>query len=192
MNEQTDTRQHILAIATERFALCGFEGVGIQELVDLAGIKKPTLYYWFQSKNGVLDACFSDYGSLLIDRLKLSLVYNHDIRANIQNTFSANLEFAEQHSDFMSLFLASSFAPKASQLALSSLDLRNAVHNLYAELFVQAVPDHGNMANRQEIYAYSLSGSIQAYVSRQLSQGYKHSDDEIFKAAHTFMHGIFS
>jgi len=47
-------REKLLACALDLFAKRGFDAVGVQEVADAAGLKKPTLYYYFGSKSGLL------------------------------------------------------------------------------------------------------------------------------------------
>ncbi len=49
-----DNRTNILSQALSLFAARGYEGVGVQEIVDAANITKPTLYHYFGSKEGLL------------------------------------------------------------------------------------------------------------------------------------------
>jgi len=54
--EATDPRQRILDVALRIFASNGYAGASIQEIVDQAGVTKPTLYYHFKSKEGLYQA----------------------------------------------------------------------------------------------------------------------------------------
>ena len=49
-----DNRELIVQSALELFYARGYDAVGVQEIVDKAGISKPTLYYYFGSKLGLL------------------------------------------------------------------------------------------------------------------------------------------
>ena len=42
-----DNRELIVQSALELFYARGYDAVGVQEIVDKAGISKPTLYYYF-------------------------------------------------------------------------------------------------------------------------------------------------
>jgi AcrR family transcriptional regulator len=39
------TRQHILQAALKSFALCGYVGTSVQQIVDATGVSKPALSY---------------------------------------------------------------------------------------------------------------------------------------------------
>ncbi|OGP92365.1 MAG: hypothetical protein A2156_14910 [Deltaproteobacteria bacterium RBG_16_48_10] len=46
-------RQRLLEVATELFARKGYAGTATREIVAAAGVTKPVLYYYFQSKEGI-------------------------------------------------------------------------------------------------------------------------------------------
>lgn len=54
--QELDNREKILECALDLFYQKGYDAVGVQEIVTLAGITKPTLYYYFKSKYGLLEA----------------------------------------------------------------------------------------------------------------------------------------
>jgi len=57
--EPTNPRRRILDVALKIFAHNGYAGASIQEIVDRAGVTKPTLYYHFKSKEGLFHASVS-------------------------------------------------------------------------------------------------------------------------------------
>ena len=69
MNDTFSTKEKIMSTALKLFCRGGYDGVGIQEIVDSCGITKPTLYYYFGSKAGLLRAILDLYGNRLYDTL---------------------------------------------------------------------------------------------------------------------------
>jgi AcrR family transcriptional regulator len=51
-----NTRERILETATDLFAEKGYAGTYVREIVEKAGVSKPALYYYFQSKEGLFYA----------------------------------------------------------------------------------------------------------------------------------------
>ena len=45
-----ENREMIMRCAKTLFYAKGYDAVGVQEIVDKAGVTKPTLYYYFGSK----------------------------------------------------------------------------------------------------------------------------------------------
>ena len=78
-----DNKQNILTTALTLFALRGYESVGVQKIVDESKITKPTLYYYFGNKKGLLDAILQQYFEIFFKSLQNSI--------NTENTLISNL-----------------------------------------------------------------------------------------------------
>ena len=61
-----DNRERILQCALELFYAKGYDAVGVQEIAQKAGITKPTLYYYFGSKYGLLETLLTKHFTVLI------------------------------------------------------------------------------------------------------------------------------
>jgi AcrR family transcriptional regulator len=46
-------RHRLLVAATRLFARTGYAATSVREIVEAAGVTKPVLYYYFQSKEGL-------------------------------------------------------------------------------------------------------------------------------------------
>lgn len=64
-----DVRAAILAAAAELFAERGYSATSVREVVEAAGCKKPTLYYYFQNKEHLylelIGACVQHMGEVV-------------------------------------------------------------------------------------------------------------------------------
>ena len=58
---ESDCRQQILDVAVEMFAQKGYAATTIREIVDAVGIKAPSLYYYFGSKEGLYTELIKTY-----------------------------------------------------------------------------------------------------------------------------------
>lgn len=58
MDQQPElaVRERLLEAAIGLFARKGYHATSVREIVEAAGVTKPVLYYWFQSKEGVFHA----------------------------------------------------------------------------------------------------------------------------------------
>ncbi len=52
---EVTTKERILSVAIDLFAQKGFDAVSLREIAEAAGIKKATLYYYFTSKDEILE-----------------------------------------------------------------------------------------------------------------------------------------
>lgn len=55
-----DSRAALCAAAAQAFAARGFDGAGVDEIADAAGVNKAMLYYHFKSKRGIYTAVLVD------------------------------------------------------------------------------------------------------------------------------------
>src|SRR5687767_8201057 len=54
--QQATSAERILSVALDLFAIKGYDATAVREICESAGITKPTLYHFFGSKDGVLQA----------------------------------------------------------------------------------------------------------------------------------------
>ena len=57
--QQATSAERILSTALDLFAIKGYDATAVREICEAAGITKPTLYHFFGSKDGVLQALVS-------------------------------------------------------------------------------------------------------------------------------------
>jgi len=60
MNERENIREKIKQAAAELFIARGFDGARMQEIADRAGANKAMIYYYFDSKEALFNAIFSE------------------------------------------------------------------------------------------------------------------------------------
>lgn len=53
--DKKTTKEKIFDVAIDLFAQKGFDAVSLREISDAVGIKKPTLYHYFKSKDEILE-----------------------------------------------------------------------------------------------------------------------------------------
>ena len=59
-DEQHQTRDRIFQVAAQLIATKGFSRVSMREISEAAGVSKPMLYYYFDSKEGLLRALLEE------------------------------------------------------------------------------------------------------------------------------------
>ena len=186
-----NNRDHILKTALDLFSREGYESVGIQKIVDEAGISKPTLYHYFGSKRGLLDAILADNFEPLIESVSVAAAYN-DLPVNLKNIAKVFFSFVEENKVFYRFQLSMFFSSPQSETH-QAVDVYNIkLHKLLEDMFVKAAGDHGNMRGRHMRYAFTFMGMINNYIALFL-QGYIQLNEPMVEAAvHQFSHGIYS
>ena len=197
MDEAIGNRAVILAQALTLFAERGYEGVSVAELCEASGITKPTLYHYFGSKRGLLDAVLAERGSPLAGRVKEAAVYALGDRARgvpdglcrIALAFAAS---AREDESFARLRLSLAFAPPSSEGYLAALSLNEGIYADVDAFFRAAAGDHGNMRGRSRQYAAAFIGTVDTYVGLYLARRVALNDEVVAGAVRQFMYGIFS
>ncbi|MBI5543360.1 MAG: TetR/AcrR family transcriptional regulator [Deltaproteobacteria bacterium] len=187
-----DTRSRILDRALALFVARGYDGVGIQEIVDAAKVTKPTLYHYFGSKAGLLSALFDERLEELHERLAVAARYERHLPTTLEAIAQVFFSFATEHPDLYRMHLAMWFAPAESEARKAIARAHERQFSLLENLFIQATPDYGNMRGRHRAYAATFLGMVNSYVALALN-GHTRLDDALRRQAiHQFVHGIFS
>jgi TetR/AcrR family transcriptional regulator len=187
-----DSRAGLLQAALTLFAAKGYDGVGVQEVAEAAGVAKPTLYHFFGSKHGLLEALFDAFATKLDDAVRDASDYARNLPLTLDRIVAAYIDFASREPLFYRLELALYFSPRdseAHQVAVRHYAYRQSV---LEEVFRKAVREHGNMRGRHRRYAITLVGMINSYVALQLNEHIVITDRLRRDIVHQFSHGIYS
>jgi AcrR family transcriptional regulator len=192
MDQVASNRDHILAVAARLFSERGYEAVGVGEICATSSITKPTLYHYFGSKRGLLDAIIAERGGGLLQAVRATSTYAHDVPGGLDNIGLTMARFAMEDPIFSRMRLSMSFAPPESESGTAAKDFNLELFGMLEDFFRLAALDHGNMKGRQRAYAGAFLGTMDSYVGFMLA-GTGNLDDKTVRAAvRQFMYGIFS
>jgi AcrR family transcriptional regulator len=186
-----DNRSKILACAIDLFSSRGFDAVGVQEVADAAGLKKPTLYHYFGSKSGLLKTVLDETFVDLFTALQ-KVEYNRNVFDSLEAIAKHYFDFARKRRAFYRMQLSMWFSPSESDAFKAVATVNERQQKILEALFLQAANDHGNMRGRHQMYAATFLGMLNTYIALALNGYAKLDDDLVRKAVHQFMHGIFS
>jgi AcrR family transcriptional regulator len=187
-----DNRSAILECALNLFASRGYDAVGVQEIVETLDLSKPTLYHYFGNKQGLLQALLESSFTGLIDSVRAAAEYHHDLPYTLAKIAAAYFQFAESNPTFYRLQLSMSFSPADSEAFKAVAPFQDQQRAILEELFIQAVPDHGNMRNRHKDYAATFIGMVNTYIALALNGAIRLDEGQLHRAVHQFQHGIYS
>ncbi|WP_422931299.1 TetR/AcrR family transcriptional regulator [Singulisphaera sp. PoT] len=103
-------------IAARLFATHGYDATSVRTIVEEAGVTKPTLYYYFGSKEGLAQTLLTLPVHCLNDRLSSILSESQDAIAMLVQTFEAHFEFSRRAPDIARFFFSLMFGPPVSGL----------------------------------------------------------------------------
>ena len=185
-------REILLDCALELFSRYGYDAVGVSAIVEAAGLTKPTLYHYFGSKRGLLEALLARESGRLIDEVQRAAMYEGDLVLTLEKITRAYFRVAESHEQYYRLQLGMYFSAPKSETNQAVRPYKHREINLLEEVFIQAVKEHGNMSGRHGRYAAGFLGTINAMIGLYLNAELALTDELVFQMVHQFMHGIFS
>lgn len=193
------TAQVILTCALTLFSQKGFDNVGVQEVVEKAGVAKPCLYYYYKSKEGLLEAIKNSYAYPFVERLK-SIVYgykrqeegvtNANFSTVLGSIIKSYIKEKEANSAFVALHLNLTYAPPSSKMYNIYAEVTRKIEGLLLDLFTHAATLFGNMKGKEALYSTIFLGITEKIV-RMAEESIK-EDRVIEQVLHSFLYGISS
>jgi len=201
MSVKTSVKQNILDSALELFSAKGYEGVAVSELTASAGITKPTLYYYFGSKEGLFDVVCQENYSRLNRTISTSAIYHanpenyhEDIYKTLYHLASAYFSFAFKHEAFYRMAMANLYVPRSSVVFDVIQKYHFEQYEIVGKMFQEMAKFHGNLKGKDKRLSWSFIGEINAYIGLAFSDTIETLPDKetIKEFVHQFMHGIYA
>lgn len=187
-----DNKNKILDIALDLFSKKGYDAVGIQLLCEKSNITKPTLYYYFSNKEGVLKELLKVNYEKLNNLLQINSQYNPnpqkyelDVILTLTNVAQTYLNFAKNNEKFYKIVLNATFAPNGGTLSKIALEYNAIQYKILEKMFKSMANTHGNIKGAEKRLAWTFIGLINTYIALK-------TDESINDFIKQFMHGIFS
>jgi len=188
----TDTKDRLLAVSLALFSQRGYEGVGVQEIVDTAAVTKPTLYHYFQSKRGLLEQLLHRGFSPLEQSLIEAADYQGDLTGSLMQVAGVYFRFIEKNTLFYRFWMSLLYAPDGSEAAQCAQPLMDRQRAILSRMFAKAGEQHGNMKGREEFYSANFLGIINSTIHLVMNHQLVLDDGMVYRILHQFEHGIYS
>ena len=101
-----DNRETILETALDLFYTRGYDAVGVQEIAERSGVTKPTLYYYFKSKYGLLEQLLTSRSEAFAAELREACAYRGDLKNTLCAAARTAASFVAREPEFSALFVA--------------------------------------------------------------------------------------
>ncbi len=187
-----DYRNELIRSACRLFSQRGYDVVGVQELVDSVGVTKPTLYHYFGSKHGVLEALLLTYLKPFETKLVEKCIYNNDIVKSLEDISRHFFEFAQIEPGFFRFWMSIRLSPPQSIPYQSLRPYAQAQHHIISNLFAIAARQHGNLKGKNDMLAVSFIGLLLIYATDAIQGDRLLEENTVYQIVHQFMYGIFS
>jgi TetR/AcrR family transcriptional regulator len=109
--------RHIARVAAKLFAERGYDATSVREIVETAGVAKPTLYYYFRSKEGLAQALLTVPLACLVATLRQLVTTANDPIRCLEDIMEAQYAFCREDPDRARFIYALLFGPLGSEVA---------------------------------------------------------------------------
>ncbi len=106
----SDPRQRLLDAALKQFADRGYAGTSVQDITEAAKVTKPTLYYYFQSKEGLFQALVDQAMEERLHLIQQAAPPELDTVEQLTAIIVAVTDFARRKPDLLRLCFSIAFA----------------------------------------------------------------------------------
>lgn len=178
--EGLDCRQRILFAAAKLFADKGFAAASVREIVEAAGVTKPTLYYHFKDKADlylrIMDECMSQY----LDVLEKSAKVPGDPVQGLYDFILNGARLLRSNVDMVRFVHSALYGPIDDA---PRYDMRPVHERLFAGLgaILRAVAGLGRMSpDRIPEATHLLVGAMEAYQCQALKADLGPLPDDAF------------
>ncbi|MDR2542808.1 MAG: TetR/AcrR family transcriptional regulator [Treponema sp.] len=201
MDDKGSVKQTIITKALELFSAKGYEGVSVSELTEASGITKPTLYYYFGSKEGVFEAVSQSYYAQLNSVITENAEYKpnpesylEDIYLILTKVTRAYFSFAKENEAFYRITLANWSMPCSSTVFKIVEKYHFMQFDIIDSMFKKMAAVHGNLKSKSKTLTWSFIGTINSYIGLYYSgiSGQVLNEKTVKELVHQFMHGIYA
>jgi AcrR family transcriptional regulator len=125
--EMGTVARHLARVAAKLFADRGYEATSVREIVEAAGVAKPTLYYHFQSKEGLASALVTVPLSNLVATLRHIVTNVEDPISCLEQVIEARYVTFREDPDRGRFIYALLFGPSVSDVASELESFRDSL-----------------------------------------------------------------
>lgn len=190
-----DNREKILQCALELFYARGYDAVGVQEIAEKAGVTKPTLYYYFGSKYGLLETLLKDKLSSVNDAMRRAAAYSGNVPETLYCMAATLIDVANADRKMYTLLMALFYSAKGNEAYRAVRPLVTELFDIVVRFFYEATPQLGNIRGRQEQFAIVFLGMLNNYILHMCENsedGSAVEDSAKRSLVDQFMYGIFT
>lgn len=187
-----ETKRKLTNLAITLFASRGYNAVGVQEICNTAEISKPTLYYYFKSKAGILEEIANTKGLEFRDKLRTAAEYKHDFSQSLRDILICVIDFAIKNQDFFRLHCVLNNAPEGIEEKLIYQQVIEGIDEIILDFFKSSTSEFGNMKGKEQLYSQLYLNNCISIANMVLLGSLKDDESTIYQIVHSFIYGVAS
>lgn len=150
----------IARVAACLFASRGYDATGVQAIVEAAGVTKPTLYYYFGSKEGLAQALLTRPLTVLHEQLRTVVAGANEPLDGLVGLIAGHFAFIREDPDRARFLYAVFFGPLGSGLAAELAGFARQFDDLLREAIVRMTRSGLVAPERTEAFFTAVRGLI--------------------------------
>ncbi|MGA7874410.1 MAG: TetR/AcrR family transcriptional regulator [Desulfoferrobacter sp.] len=112
--EELKKKELILQAATTLFANKGYSGTSVREIVEAAGVTKPTLYYYFKNKDDLYNKLIDEAIQIFFDIFDKAAATPGGMRTRLFKVFAEIYHSFRENIDFLRLVNSIIYGPRGA------------------------------------------------------------------------------
>ena len=191
-----DNKEVILQVALDLFHAKGYDAVGIQEIVDKAGVTKPTLYYYFGSKKGLLQYLLESGYKILQEDVAEVVKIEAELPEILYQIARKFFNFASAHEKFYLFMLSLFYSGRENEAFQMVLPFIENYYGYIADIFEKDTSLKGNQSQRR-MYAVGFTGVLNHHIMTASyglleNEMFEISDETTHEVVRQFLYGIYA
>jgi AcrR family transcriptional regulator len=157
-------RERIVREATRLFSAKGYNGVSVREIVKAAGITKPTLYYYYQSKEQLFERIILDTLEDFRRQLERVVKQSGPIRDRLLSICRLHLEFPRSNTERSRLAHSVYFSSERSVIPFDFDAYYRSNFALVRDVLAEGITSGELRAGDPWLMALAFIGSIHMFI----------------------------
>ncbi|HTL13325.1 MAG TPA: TetR family transcriptional regulator [Bdellovibrionota bacterium] len=177
---QADTRSRILEAAGEEFGRRGFEGARLEDIAARIGIRRASLFHYFESKEALYQEAVQATFSFLRRRLWKVFRARDTAAQAVERLVTEYLAFAEEYPASQQLFMRELVNPGGEGYAMLSREVLPLLSGVERFLKARGGPRLRDPASlRQAVLTWSLSAAARAAMGPHAKELWGRSNHDL-------------
>ncbi|QCX33062.1 TetR/AcrR family transcriptional regulator [Caloramator sp. E03] len=175
------TKKLIFDAAIKAFSRKGFHKSTMDEIAEIAGVAKGTLYYHFKSKEDIFKFIIDEEIKLIVDEIKNRTQYISNPREKLEAICKIQLVLVTDYFEFFKTMFSQMWGDEERQN-----QLREALSKYFKIIgeYIKEAAEEGHIdKERTELIPYNFFGMMASIIVYSLL----HSDNDIDTVIHSFV-----
>ena len=169
--QDNTNRDKILGCAQRLFYEKGYDCVGVQEIVDAAGITKPTMYYYFKSKQGLLECLLECEANRLVNGLEEAVHSPGNYKEVLYKVVETYIRLAIENKEFYLILISLFSSARDNEAYKAAKPYISRLLGVVRSFFLEFSAEQEHLKGREDFFAISLTGVINYYLLVYFERG---------------------